>query len=373
MADNRFSKLAQILVNYSTAVKKGDLVVITGWFLDLTPETVPLLREVYLEVLKAGGHPHLQMNLPEQDYLIFSTAEDFQLEFVSPIDDLIYKTFDVQIMIEGATNLNALESVDPNRIQLAVKARKELKTVKNERSAEGSFRWGGTVYPTSAFAQNAKMSVTEATEFLFRTTHADEEDPVAFWVKQAQDQQKIIDWFKGKREVHIKGEGIDLSMSIVDRIFINGDGTRNMPCGEIFTGPVEESVNGRIRFSYPCIWLGNEVEGVELVFDKGKVIKATAEKNDNFLQATLDVDEGARYLGEFGIGTNYGVTRFVKNMLFDEKMGGTIHLALGAGYPESGSKNQSGLHWDMLANLNKGGQILVDDELIYENGKFILD
>ena len=372
MTANRYNKLAQILVNYSTKVKKGDLVNIGGWFLDLTPETLPLLQEVYLEVLKAGGHPHLRMNLPEQDYLLFSTAEDFQLEFISPVDDLITKTFEVGIMIEGSTNLKAMESVDPQRLQLALRARRPLRELRMKRAADGSYRWVGTTFPTSAFAQNAGMSRTEATEFIFSTTHANEEDPVAFWEKQAQDQQKIIDWLQGKNSVQIKGEGIDLSMSIEGRTIKNGDGSVNMPCGEIFTGPVEESVNGRIRFSYPCIRLGKEVDGVELVFEKGKVIQATADKNEDFLLASLDVDEGSRYVGELGIGTNYGVTRFVKNMLFDEKMGGTIHLALGAGYPETGSKNKSGIHWDMLADLKEGGHIIVDDELIYENGKFIL-
>jgi aminopeptidase len=373
MADNRYNKLARILVNYSNEVKKGDLAIIVGYGMSLTPITIPLVREIFLEVLKAGGHPYIAMNIPEQDYLFYSVAQDFQLEKVSPLDDLIVRTFDVEFRIMGSTNTRSLESIDPKKIQIVSNAYEELGHLFMERQSDDSFRWVLTAYPTAAYAQDAGMSITEFTDFIFSTTHADEDDPVKYWTGVEKNQQKIIDWMERKESVHILGDGIDLVMSIKDRKFINGDGKKNMPCGEIFTGPVENSINGNVRFSYPCIFMGNEVNGVELNFANGKVINASADKGEDFLIETLKTDEGASYLGEFGIGTNYGVTRFTKNMLFDEKTGGTIHLALGAGYPQSGSKNQSAIHWDLLTDMRDGGQIYIDDELIYESGHFKIE
>lgn len=179
-----------------------------------------------------------------------------------------------------------------------------------------------------------------------------------------------MDWLSGKDEVVVKGPNVDLKLSIKGRNFINSDGKTNMPSGEIFTGPVEDSVEGWVRFTYPAIRLGREVEGIELKFEKGKVVEATAEKNEPFLLEMLEVDEGARYVGEFAIGTNKRINRFIKNMLFDEKTGGTIHMALGAGYPQTGSVNKSGIHWDMICDMRDGGQIYVDGELFYEAGEF---
>jgi aminopeptidase len=161
-----------------------------------------------------------------------------------------------------------------------------------------------------------------------------------------------------------------MTVSIHERTFINSDGRRNMPSGEIFTGPVESSVNGWVRFTYPAIFAGREVDGVELRFENGKVVDASAQKNEDFLLKTLDIDDGARYLGEFAIGTNNGIDRFTKSILYDEKIGGTIHMALGMGYPETGSQNKSSIHWDMICDMRDGGQIWVDDELFYEGGKF---
>jgi aminopeptidase len=179
-----------------------------------------------------------------------------------------------------------------------------------------------------------------------------------------------VDWLKGKDEVRVQGPNVDLNLSIAGRTFINSDGKRNMPSGEIFTGPVEDSANGWVHYTYPVIVAGREISGIKLTFKNGKVVQATAEKNEDFLLSALDSDEGARYLGEFAVGTNYGIDRFTKNILYDEKIGGTFHMALGAGYPETGSKNKSAIHWDMICDMRDGGQILVDDELFYENGHF---
>jgi aminopeptidase len=187
-----------------------------------------------------------------------------------------------------------------------------------------------------------------------------------------KQQQRLVDWMVGKRQVVARGPNVDMRLSIDGRTFENADGRKNMPSGEIFTGPVEDSVNGWVRFTYPAVDYGREMDGIEFQFENGKVVKATAEKNEEFLLAQLDTDEGARYLGEWAIGTNKKINRFIKNILFDEKIGGTIHMAVGSGYPETGSKNKSAIHMDLICDMREGGQIFVDDELIYESGEFII-
>ncbi len=232
-------------------------------------------------------------------------------------------------------------------------------------------RWCLTVYPTEAMAQEANMSLSNYREFVYEAGMLNENDPVVFWKKEAQKQQKLIDWLKGHKQATFKGENIDLTLSIKGRKFIPCAGDQNFPDGEIFTSPVEDSADGWVRFKYPAIFDGQEVEDIELWFEKGKIIKEKAVKNQDLLTAQLNSDKGARYLGEWGIGTNYGIKQFTKNMLFDEKLGGTIHLAVGLGLPEAGGKNESGLHWDMLCDMAKS-EITVDGELFYKNGKSVI-
>jgi aminopeptidase len=217
-------------------------------------------------------------------------------------------------------------------------------------------------------AQEADMSLSEYAEFVYGAGLLNDPDPVALWRKEGERQMKLIKWLDGKDKAVLKGENVDLTMSIKGRVFKESDGKYNFPDGEIFTGPVEDSVNGWIRFRYPAIYSGQEVTDIELWFENGKVVKEKASKGQELLTSLLNTDSGARYLGEWGIGTNYGIQRFTKNMLFDEKMGGTIHLAVGASYPETGGKNESGLHWDMLCDMAQS-EIKVDGELFYKDGK----
>jgi aminopeptidase len=221
-------------------------------------------------------------------------------------------------------------------------------------------------------AQEAEMSLSEYEDFVYRACMPDMDDPVGYWKKISAEQQRIVDWLKGKEKVHVIARETDLYLSIAGRKFINCDGIFNMPDGEVFTGPVEDSANGHVYFSYPAIEAGREVTGIRLWFEKGKVVKATAEKNEEFLLKTLDTDEGSRYLGEFAIGTSEGIQKFTHEILFDEKIGGSFHMALGAGYPETGSKNKSAIHWDMVCDLRQGGEIWVDGQLLYRNGKFVI-
>lgn len=214
------------------------------------------------------------------------------------------------------------------------------------------------------------MSLRDYADFVYKATFVDQPDPVQCWNDLYHEQQRLVDWLKGKKEVTVRGPHIELNLSIEGRTFINSDGKNNMPSGEIFTGPVEQSVNGWVQFTYPAIRDGREVEGVELRFEAGKVVQATAKKNQDYLLSCLDSDAGARYLGEFAIGTNYGIQRFTKSILYDEKIGGTLHMAVGSGYPETGSQNQSSIHWDFICDMREDSEIYVDGELFYKNGQF---
>jgi len=283
---------------------------------------------------------------------------------------MVRTEFEAMILIKSKMNTRSLNNVDPQKQRIWTQARGPIKEAFLNRAASGDLRWGITMFPTEAHAQDADMSLAEFEDYVYRTTFSDRDDPIAEWNRIHDEQQRIVDWLNGKENVIVKGPNVDLTLSIKERVFINSDGTNNMPSGEIFTGPVEDSANGWIRYTYPAITEGREVSGIELIFEKGRVEKATAEKNEEFLNTMLDADEGARYLGEFAIGTNYMIDRFIKNILFDEKIGGTIHLAVGAGFPETGSVNKSVIHWDMICDMRDGSQIIVDDELLYENGEF---
>lgn len=365
MNDPRIDRLAKILVNYSVDVQPGDKVLVTG-----SVAAMPLITETLRQVIRAGGHPMVQLEDERLEEIVFQESSDEQLQHIPEPMRLILETYDCLINIRGTNNTRAMSAIDPTRQQVAQAARSELMGRYMERSAAGELRWVGTLYPTNAHAQEADMSLTDFEDFVFRACHADKDDPVAAWLAVNAMQQQLVDWLQGKEEVIVKGPNIDMHLSIAGRTFINSDGKRNMPSGEIFTGPVENSVNGWVRFSYPAIVAGREVDGVELRFEDGKVVEASAEKNEGFLLKTLDTDESARYLGEFAVGTNNGIDRFTKSILYDEKIGGTIHMALGRGYPETGSKNVSAIHWDMICDMRDGGKIWVDGELLYDSGKF---
>jgi aminopeptidase len=366
MPDSRITKLAKVMVHYSLDLQPGQQLLI---------RTHPLADEltlaVYEQAIRAGAHVFIQNQVPGAQEIFFKHASDAQLDYISPIRKLINETFDANLDIWSEHNTRALSGIDPTRIARQTKAGAALNKVFFERAAKKELRWCLTVYPTHAMAQEADMSLADYREFVFEAGMLNEDDPVAYWKKAGQEQQKMADWLKGRDQVTLTGANVALKMSIKERVFITCDGQYNFPDGEIFTGPVEDSVEGWVRFKYPAIEYGQEVTDIQLWFEQGRVVKETASKNQELLTAQLNSDAGARTLGEFGIGTNYGITRFTKNMLFDEKMGGTIHLAVGAGYPESGSKNESGIHWDMLCDMNDA-EIRVDGDLFYKNGNPVI-
>lgn len=365
MVDPRIQKLSQVLVQYSVRVKPDELVAVLG-----PPTSEPLMVSVGREVLKVGGHPHLLPQLSDWEAIFLQEASDEQLAFVSPLMERVFTTFDCLIRLRAPTNTKLLNNVDPRRQSFRAKAMGPVMDRFRERFSGGEMRWVTTLFPTHALAQDAGMSLSEFEDFVFAATFVDQEDPVGAWQKIHDDQQRLVDWLAGKKEVHAIGPNVDLKLSIDGRRFRNSDGDRNMPSGEIFTSPVEDSVEGWYRGSYPGFHRGHEVHGLELRFEGGQVVEAKAETNEAFLMEMLEVDEGARRLGEFAIGTNQGIQRFIRNILFDEKIGGTMHVALGSSYFETGGLNKSAIHWDIITDMREGGKIYVDGELFYDSGEF---
>ena len=366
MADARVEKLAKVMVNYSLELKPGQ-----KFWLRTTPLAEELNLAVYEEAVKAGAHTFVDQRMPGAEEIFYKYASGAQLDYVSPIRELIAETFEASLYIDAEHNSRNLAGIDGARMARTRKAGAELFRKLLQRSADGSYRWCITVYPTHSMAQDADMSLADYREFVYAAGMLSEPDPVAFWREEGRKQTELADWLKGHDRAVLKGSNVDITLSIRDRRFEISDGRYNFPDGEIFTSPVEDSVNGWIRFKYPAIYDGQEVTDIELWFEDGRVVKEKAAKNEKLLTSLLNTDAGARILGEWGIGTNYGIQRFSKNMLFDEKIGGTIHFAVGAAFPECGGRNESGLHWDMLCDMAES-EITVDGELFYKNGKTVI-
>mgnify|MGYP001263125225 CR=1 FL=1 len=363
--DPRVRNLANILINYAIKIKPGDWLIINA-----DSVAVPLITEIARATLEAGGNYNVLLSHDELTETYFRYANNGQIEWISPLEELIHEKANATIRILGGTNTRALTGIDPKKQATRGIARRGLTQQFMERSASGSLRWSVVQFPCPAYAQEADMSLADFENFVYAACYADQDDPVAMWQAVHDQQARLVEWLKGKDQIVVRGPNIDLALSIKDRSFINASGDRNMPDGEIFTGPVEESVNGWVRFTLLALLWCMEVDGVEFKFENGKVAQATAKKNQEYLLTQLDSDEGARYLGEFAIGTNFGIQKFTKNILFDEKIGGTMHMAVGAGYPETGSKNKSAIHWDFICDMRQDSEIWVDGELFYKNGAF---
>jgi aminopeptidase len=365
LRDQRADALARILVHYSAAVQEGDVCVIQG---EIASE--PLALAVYEEVVKAGAYPIVELLMEGQAPAFFKHAKDAQLDWVSPTALWVAENADARIRLMADQNTRALSGVDPDRQTRRQAAAKPLMETMMRRTAAGEFRWALTLFPTHAYAAEADMSLADYEDFYYRACLCDRDDPVEAWKQQSQETRRLAEWMAGKEEIRIEGPGTDLRLNVAGRTFIAADGRHNMPDGEFFTGPVEDSATGQVTYSYPAVYGGREVAGVKLRFEDGRIVDASAERNEEFLIKTLDTDEGARRLGELGIGTNYGIDRFTKEILLDEKIGGTIHLAVGMSYPETGGTNNSAVHWDMVCDLRQGGRITVDGQPLQVDGSF---
>ncbi|MCK9225498.1 MAG: aminopeptidase [Candidatus Muirbacterium halophilum] len=351
--DSRITKLAQILTEYSCKVKKGDKVLIAGGI-----PARPLINECYKMIIKKGGFPSLRINLPETNKTLFDIGNDEQIGYKDPVRKFQYEGLDAIINISAPENVKIFSNVPPEKQVIMTKANKEILDIIMKKN------WVTVNFPTEALAQEAGMSLEEYENFVYKATNID-------WENAKYEMEKIKKLFDSGKKVRILGRDTEINFSIEGRQGIVCAGENNMPDGEVFYSPIENSVNGQIYYEFPAIYQGREVEGIKLVFKDGKVVEATASKNEDFLHAILDTDEGSRFLGEFGIGTNYGITKYTKDILFDEKIGGTIHLAVGQSYEDSGGKNISAVHWDMVKDLRKYGQIFLDGKLVQQNGKFL--
>jgi aminopeptidase len=364
MKDIRLEKVADVLVDYSMEIKEGERVAIRG-----TYHAEPLIMALYERCLERGAYPMIRATIPSAEPLFYRVASDEQLQYIWETDKWLVENLDVSFSILSDVNTRQLSKIDPARQVLAAKSRKSLMDTTMKRTAEGSYRWNVTLFPTDAFAMDAEMSLAEYEDFYYNACLVDRDDPVEEWRKMAEHHARLIEWMKGRSEVHIEGEGTDLTMGVEGRIFEPADGNMNFPDGEIFTGPLETKTSGVVTFSYPAVYGGKVVEGIKLRFEEGRVVEASADHNEDFLIKTLDTDPGARVLGELGIGTNYGIPSFSGEILLDEKIGGTVHLAVGASYPETGGVNESAVHWDMVCDLRRGGRITVDGDILMEDGE----
>lgn len=361
MHDPRLDKLARVLVDYSLAAGDGDNVVVSGGV-----TAAPLIKRVYARLLQVGAVPFTQVGLPGMQELFFENAQGHHYDETPKLTRAVYDEADGFISIMAPTNTRALASVAPESQQALGKRDRSLMDSVISRD-----RWILTLFPTEALAQESDMDLTAYEDFAFSAMGLDEGDPVAFWQNKSREQEKLKERLEEAREIRLVGPETDLTLSVEGRTFINSAGRHNMPCGEVFTGPVEDSANGQVYFGVPATAGGRDVSGVRFTFEDGKVVGASAEKGQEYLDAMLDADAGARFLGEIGIGTNYYIPRSTKSILFDEKLGGTVHLAVGRSYETTGGKNESSVHWDLITDLREGGELYADGELIQKDGEFI--
>ncbi|MFX1252104.1 MAG: aminopeptidase [Promethearchaeota archaeon] len=361
-------KLAKVVVRYSVDVQPGDTV-----FISAPTNAEELVREVYQEVIQAGAHViFLNLSFPGQTEIFMRYASQEQLKYVDPLTLELIKRVKKSISIYSSFNTRALTTINPKRKKMRLEANKEYNKIFMERAAKKELQWTLCPYPCDAFAQEGNMGTQEYKEFVYKALALEEANPVDYWKFLEEEQGEIIRILEKGKELHVVGEDTDIRLAIEGRKWINCCGHENLPDGEVFTAPHEDAVNGTVRFTFPGIYMGQEIENIFLRFKDGKVIDYDATKGKDLLSKILEI-ENANILGEIAVGTNYGIQKFTKNMLFDEKMGGTIHMALGNGYPESRSKNISPVHWDILKDMkSQESRIYLDNEMIYQAGKWLI-
>lgn len=365
--DPRVQKLAKVLIHYSLKLKRGQLLRIEG-----EVATLPLIKAIFEEAVKAGAHPYTRIHLPDAEETFLKLASDAQLKYVSPIAKYEINKIDARLAILGSGNTRYLSGVDPKRQALQRRSQRPIIDRWFKRTGDKSISWCVTLFPAPAEAQEMDLSLADYEDFVYRAGHIHAADPVKHWQKVAKEQNRLVKILNKVDRIHVRSADTDLKLRVKGRKWVNCAGTENFPDGEIFTSPLEDSAEGFIRYTFPAVYMGREVEDVRLEFKKGKVVKEAARKNQQYLTSMLNIDQGARYLGEFAIGTNNEIKRFSKNILFDEKIGGTCHLAVGASIRETGGKNKSSLHWDMVCDLKKDSEIVADGKVIYRNGQFTI-
>ncbi len=359
-------KYAKLLVDYCVGVQPKQRVLIKSTYL-----AEPLLQKLYQLLLERGCIVEFDLSFQDQDKIMYDFSSNDQLSTLPVFYHKAVEEFDVLIRVIAPFNLKSTAEVSSDKKRVLQEAMAPLRKRYMQRSAKKELQWVLCVYPTQAAAQECGMSLADYENFVYQSCMLDTADPIASWKHLSDKQQYIVDYLNKVSHIRYVGLNTDISFSTKDRIWINSDGHYNMPSGEVFTGPVEDSVQGHVYFTYPTVYEGADVEGVFLEVDKGVVSSWKADKGQDVLDRVFSI-EGARQFGEVAIGTNYSIQRATKNILFDEKIGGSIHMAIGASYPETGGNNESAVHWDMIKDMKTDGQIFADDILIYENGEFII-
>lgn len=366
MTPSILQKYANLLVNYCLEIKPGEKLLIQS-----TTIAEPLVREVYREALKAGALADVHLRFRDQGKIFLEEAGDEQLGHISPLYQKAMYEYQAYLNIMAPFNLREEQGADKTKVNKQRESQKELQKIYFERTATRDLKRNLCLYPTDALAQNAGMASEDYENFVWKACKLFDENPIKSWQQLGQNQQKIVDLLNKKTEIHYLGEHVDLKFTTNGRTWINSDGKTNMPSGEVYTSPEEHSVNGHIHFSFPGLYMGQEVENVTLWVKDGYIERWEASRGKAFLD-TIFAMEGTRRFGEAAIGTNQDIDRLTKNILYDEKIGGTVHLAIGQSYLQAGGKNVSSVHWDMITDMRNGGQIFADGEKVYENGRFIV-
>ena len=367
MRDPRVERLAELIVGYSLRVGEGQVIRING-----EEVALPLAVALYHAGLRAGGHPYLNVIPAGLDEILLTEGTDEQVAFVSEGERMQTEAAEAWATIWSDSNTRALTRIDPDRRRSYLSAQYRLVNRRWQRLALGELTLCGMRFPTQAHAQDAEMSLSDYEDFVYAACHVDgDEDPIAHWESVSEALTARAQQLEGIRELRILGPDTDLRVVVEGRKWLPSDGKANMPDGEVFTSPVETGTEGQIYFAFPSIFQGQEVENVRLRFEGGRVVHAEASSGEDYLRALIATDEGAQVLGELAFGLNYEIDRFTRDILFDEKIGGTMHVALGGGFVEAGTQNMSDLHWDFICDLREEGEVYADGELIWRAGAFL--
>lgn len=367
MRDPRVARLAELIVHYSLGLEAGKVLRI-----DAAPVAGPLATELYRAALAVGAHPYVNVELERLSELMLAEGSGEQLDFVSPIAKAEIDLVDALVTVWSESNTRALTRADPDRHQRLIASTQQLAKLRWDRIAAGKLIWCGVHFPSAAHAQDAEMPLAEYEQFVFRACHVEGPgDPVSHWRSTSSELRQRADALSRARELRIVGPGTDLRVGVEGRRWGAADGRLNMPDGEVYTSPVETLTEGEVSFDFPALFHGREVTDIRLRFEGGAVVAAEASRGGTYLDALLELDEGARRLGEVAFGLNYEIDRFTQNTLFDEKIGGTMHLALGASFEDLGGLNESVLHWDIVCDLREGGEVYADGELVWRAGRFL--
>jgi len=363
---NIYQRYASLLVHYCLELKAGERL-----YIRTTTLAEELVREVFRAATEVGAHVETELSFREQNRIFLQAANDEQLAYISPLYKQAMEEFDAYLFIRAPFNLREGQNIKPEQRKKRSAVFSDLTKTYFKRTADRSLKRNLCQFPTQASAQEAGMSLEEYQHFVFEACHLYDEDPMASWLEVRKNQQHIVDHLNSCTDIRYKSDTFDIRFNTKGRTWINSDGQTNMPSGEVYTSPVENSVNGLVHFDYPAIYQGEEVQGVSLWVKDGYIEKWEAQQGQQVLDRVFEIP-GTRRFGEAAIGTNYHIKRFSKNILFDEKIGGSIHMAIGQSYLQAGGKNQSTVHWDMIANMKNGGEIYANHEKIYENGLFLI-